>query len=554
MIKKISTAVFCLLLWTNLSNAQINRPYEPIVLTGDTLPQFSNYEVQYLYLYAYDANTDSWRMIPFQIDEVNPEVEDSLKYFIPEDSLRGVLDNDDELVFILGDIDPGDKADSTNWIDGADSLRYEICLYDTLDDKQGYVYLYFSKSVTEPIPDVYAMNYDSLTDRVFSANYEIGFNNTGQLGDVIINSEIGGSGTDVFDRIKIRLFGIVKIIFPYPLPVNEDAIQAKSAYAKSGLVRIIRNLNARFYYKIGNSEFNLPLVQTSFFYPWSSSFSITGIPIDDFQDYADIIYARLSWDMNENASGMYFYSEFNRNGIMVDGLGDYEAVDFKMNSDDFNWTMITGSQGTMLNMFFVPALGDSQGIFYWDNSDDDNLTTGDPPDVQPYVVDTGDAIAYGDCGYFLYNNIIGEEFSFIYHNFFLPPGISPEFASQLCNQARHPIQYITKIQKYEPPSNILQVESSSKYKFELYQNYPNPFNSSTVISFSLSERGKVSLIIYDILGKQIKTVVQEQLSGGVHKYIWSGKNDQGESVPSGLYFYKLKVKDMVTTKKILLVK
>jgi len=556
ILRKIFTAAFSLLLWTNLIHAQINRPYEPIVLTGDTLSQFSNYEISRLYAYTYDATTDTWRRIPFQIDEVDSSAKEEEEYFKPEpDSLSGgILDFDDEIVFMARDL--RDKAPTNRWIEHTDSIRYELEFIDPIDESKSYLYLYYSNTTTEPSPTTtYFMRYEDAVDRIITETYEIGFNETGQLSDIMIRNEAGGSGEDIFDRIKVRLYGLITFIFPFPVPINENSIIADSAYAKVGPVRIIRNLNAHFYYDLGILDpFNEPFVQTSFFYPWSSSFSITGIPIDDLQDYADLLYTRLSWDMNRNATGMYFYCESNRNGVLVDGSGKKEGINFKSQNNDFDWTMISGSQGTLVNIFYVPALGDSQGIFYYDNNDDSLMTNGDPENFQSFLVDTGDSVAYGDSGYFLYNDIVGEEFNFIYHNYFLPPDINPEIASQLCNQTRQPLQCITQTQQYVPLTNVSENESYPKYKFELHQNYPNPFNSSTVISFSLAEPGNVSLIIYDLLGKQIKKIVYERLSDGIHKYTWAGDNDQGNSVPTGLYFYKLKVDNRVATKKVVLVK
>ncbi len=555
-VKKIFILICCLFIFANINEAQINRPYEPIVITGDTLSEFFNYEIGRLHSYAYDANSDSWKMIPFQIDEVDSSAKEEEKYFQPEtDSiLGGVLDFDDELVFMARDL--GDRAPTNRWIENTDSIRYEFEFIDPIDMSSSYLYLYYSKSITEPSSNAsYFMNYDISADRIITGTYEIGFSETGQLGDMIIRQEAGGSGEDILDRTKIRLYGLITFIFPFPVPINESSIIADSAYARVGPVRIIRNLEAHFYYDLGILDpFNEPFVQTSFFYPWSSSFSITGIPIDDLQDYADLLYTRLSWDMNENATGMYFYCESNRNGILVDGSGKKEGINYDSRKNDFDWTMITGSQGTMVNIFYVPALGDSQRIFYYDNNDDSLFTNGDPTDFQPFLIDTGDSVAYGDCGYFLLNNIVGEEFDFIYHNYFLPPDINPELASQLCNQTRHPLSYTTQTQKYKPSTAIYHAASFSKYRFELHQNYPNPFNSSTVISFSVSKPSNVSLVIYDLLGKQIKKLVQQQLADGIYKFTWSGNNDQGDSVPSGIYFCQLKVQNMLMTRKILLVR
>jgi hypothetical protein len=93
-------------------------------------------------------------------------------------------------------------------------------------------------------------------------------------------------------------------------------------------------------------------------------------------------------------------------------------------------------------------------------------------------------------------------------------------------------------------------------RFMLYQNYPNPFNPSTYIKYSISENGKrkmengiVTLKVFDILGKEIETLVNEKQSPGTYEVSWDGTQ-----YPSGVYFYKLIAGDFVETKKMLLVK
>jgi hypothetical protein len=83
----------------------------------------------------------------------------------------------------------------------------------------------------------------------------------------------------------------------------------------------------------------------------------------------------------------------------------------------------------------------------------------------------------------------------------------------------------------------------------LGQNYPNPFNPSTAIAFSLPRAGHVTLKVYDILGKEIATLVDQHLSIGRHEAIW----DAG-SVESGVYFYQLRAGEFVATKKLILMK
>jgi len=90
--------------------------------------------------------------------------------------------------------------------------------------------------------------------------------------------------------------------------------------------------------------------------------------------------------------------------------------------------------------------------------------------------------------------------------------------------------------------------------FSLSENYPNPFNPETDISFSLPERTQVSLIIYNILGEKVKTLVNEVMEPGAHTAHWNGKDESGSSVASGIYFYRLKAKSFDQTMKMVLMK
>jgi len=88
----------------------------------------------------------------------------------------------------------------------------------------------------------------------------------------------------------------------------------------------------------------------------------------------------------------------------------------------------------------------------------------------------------------------------------------------------------------------------------LHQNYPNPFNPITTISYQLPENGKVELTVYNLKGQKVKTLVNETLDYGDHTVIWNGKDDNGKSVSSGIYLYKLKTDNFENTKKMILLK
>ena len=85
--------------------------------------------------------------------------------------------------------------------------------------------------------------------------------------------------------------------------------------------------------------------------------------------------------------------------------------------------------------------------------------------------------------------------------------------------------------------------------FSLHQNYPNPFNPNTNIRFDLPKSGSVKLVVFDALGREVVTLVNEKLPPGAYEVDWNGSN-----YPSGVYFYTLRAGDSKETKKMLLVK
>ena len=90
--------------------------------------------------------------------------------------------------------------------------------------------------------------------------------------------------------------------------------------------------------------------------------------------------------------------------------------------------------------------------------------------------------------------------------------------------------------------------------FALQQNYPNPFNPITTIRYDLAEASRVRLVVYDLLGRVIRTLVDTEQTAGSYRAVWDGRNDAGEAVASGIYLYRLEAGDMVRSKTMLLVK
>jgi flagellar hook assembly protein FlgD len=100
-------------------------------------------------------------------------------------------------------------------------------------------------------------------------------------------------------------------------------------------------------------------------------------------------------------------------------------------------------------------------------------------------------------------------------------------------------------------------EESGIRSFRLSQNSPNPFNPTTSIEFSVpggANPTHATLKIYNLLGKKLRTLVDEPRQVGIHRVIWDGKDEQSRDVSSGIYFYVLEAGDFRESKKMTLLK
>ena len=92
----------------------------------------------------------------------------------------------------------------------------------------------------------------------------------------------------------------------------------------------------------------------------------------------------------------------------------------------------------------------------------------------------------------------------------------------------------------------------SPSKSAALQNYPNPFNPSTTISFKIQSACFITLKVYDVLGKEIAILVNEEKPAGIYDIVWNGKNNSGIKLTSGVYFYRLTAGSFVQTRKMIL--
>lgn len=148
-----------------------------------------------------------------------------------------------------------------------------------------------------------------------------------------------------------------------------------------------------------------------------------------------------------------------------------------------------------------------------------------------------------------YSNTVNNSFS---DEFELKVFVGYELGIEvLCSE-----QFILNTGFYEFESLIVNVENDViNDSHIIIQNHPNPFNPSTSIFFSIPDNSNIELLIYNLKGQKVKTLIEEQMPKGSHSIIWEGDNESGKNVSSGIYYYKLNVNgNTASVKKCLLLK
>ncbi len=91
-------------------------------------------------------------------------------------------------------------------------------------------------------------------------------------------------------------------------------------------------------------------------------------------------------------------------------------------------------------------------------------------------------------------------------------------------------------------------------EFHLYDNFPNPFNPTTKIAFELPVASKVKLVIYDALGREVRTLTDDEYPAGYIELTWDGRNEVGTTVSSGVYFYRISTPKWNSVKKMVMLR
>lgn len=116
--------------------------------------------------------------------------------------------------------------------------------------------------------------------------------------------------------------------------------------------------------------------------------------------------------------------------------------------------------------------------------------------------------------------------------------------------------YYSGTGQFKVNSSVTEVEDKGVIptQFDLSQNYPNPFNPTTRITYSLPQNSYVTIKIFDMLGQEIRTLVNNEMNAGKYSIDWNADNDLGNKVTSGMYIYRITAGNFVSTKKMVLIK
>ncbi|HPN35795.1 MAG TPA: T9SS type A sorting domain-containing protein, partial [bacterium] len=110
---------------------------------------------------------------------------------------------------------------------------------------------------------------------------------------------------------------------------------------------------------------------------------------------------------------------------------------------------------------------------------------------------------------------------------------------------------------FDTRKNVTAVERTGNWiptEFSIAQNYPNPFNPSTVIAYNLAKPAEVKLMVYNLLGNRVATLVNSRQTAGSYKVTWNAMDDWGRPVSAGIYFYRIEAGENVKMLKMMLIK
>ena len=294
---------------------------------------------------------------------------------------------------------------------------------------------------------------------------------------------------------------------------------------------------ANFLGRVTRNGINWPEI-----FPWDFEIRFTG--------------SSIAWDVFSSSNFIEIPFEIWNIGI---GTPDDPGDDYRMfpivldNNGDGQWNF-DGTDHSASNANNDPQ---TDWLYFYN-------PTGHSADEQPGTIAydlIADSIAAGAWTGFLGTGVLERLVLFNRDGGIVSAPTFPANINQLLPEEGTIFRIITV--KPNKPGDILSVRSPAPLgiaetripeTFFLDQNYPNPFNPETQIQFGIPNQQQVQLEIYNILGQLVHTIIDKNLSGGQYSVIWNGKNDAGQQVASGLYFYRFTAGNFTKTRKMILIR
>jgi hypothetical protein len=235
-----------------------------------------------------------------------------------------------------------------------------------------------------------------------------------------------------------------------------------------------------------------------------------------------------------------------------------ESVQVSGNMPELSWTQIDtpAAEGTHYKM--VASLSTPEQILFgpvW-MDDVNNSKTGKNIDggwVDVFMTDEANYNYYVNNEPFEAFNIF-EDTENLDKTFLVPQSGNWYWVVSNDRNLNNPQHISGNVTLYSDKTSALESKGQTPQVYALAQNYPNPFNPVTTIRYCLARTGPVTLTVFDVNGRKIKTLVQAVQPVGLHSVRWNGRDDRGKSLASGVYLYRLKVRDKILTKKMILLK
>ncbi len=537
--------IICTFLWPGNIRAQneqyktLQRRYVPIILKGYQMV-VDRMRTDEWKAFRYQADTNTWHLIPFQVDEVDAKG----KYNKEND---GIIDTNDEMLFMPGDL--GDRAGPSRWLSDANAQRaerLELAFTDPVDGTQAWAYLYRNVSVDQQVSGYldYTPSPDgSAADTARSIAYNIGHTRAGWIDFISLSL---APGTNLVDRLKLRLAGETFFNNVGAYVFTEDTLNEDKATYHPGVIRAFHD------------EENLLSVPQLWPTPLNVDYKLHYFPysfrigVNDAQLQSPLLLAmaglktfRQSLDLSEAARGMLFYSEKNTTGVLIDGSPD--DVDRALaQSAGTHWVMASGDLGTILMMLEMPEIpGSTTELYYLDQ------LTSQPLDG---TLDTGDGHSFGDMGLWVHGDVLATDRITMNFTIYLidQPNLNADFAARLFAWQQQPLT--VEMTKQDYPATGVKDGASAPERFRLFTAYPNPAARGSKVNFAIesASRGSFRFAIYNTIGQSVFAKTIRLRPGQQQVLTWNGRDEFSvQPVPAGIYFYRLLGNGTSTVRKLL---